>query len=573
MPFKADLNELYAQTIKPTIERTRNLRCLRADEIYGPRPIMADIWKSIRQSKVIVAELTGRNPNVFYELGLAHAIQKPVILLSQNIDDIPFDLRHVRVIVYSNTEQGRKELQTKLRNTLRTFTEEFTASSSVESYAVLEAEKQPILPTDKSIGRLLRFLYGKDPSDTIKALESITSTFQEKRHPRNCDPRILAAILPHLESHFPEVQLNAIKALGAAGDAVHAQRLHSFLSSDNPVVVDTTIEALADIGDQSASTLLLDLFNNPTYRSSRIGILRAMAELYDEEAIPLLSKVVNDGNAGQSERKAALEILGKMQGWGVLDALLELDIDSLDVGLRVELAEAIMKAESPFRPQQIKRLETKLRRLVSDGSPAVRGRALAAWCLHSHEPFSGELDRSFLWDRIQRENTDALVEFFLGLGEYQSPFASDESSRLAGLAQKHPALLGDIVLSLSHFADKSVADFMIRTYHESDENQVWVLSYLSRIPSRDALRLLRAEVERDQDPSRVSLAAMALGRLGVKNMTDLILKRAFDSYPWIQAEARRYLEECQQHTSSSKKKEELSQAIARLALGSKGYTS
>ena len=162
MPFKADLDELYARTIKPAVGRPGTLRCLRTDEIYGPRPIMTDIWKSIRQSKLVVADLTGRNPNVFYELGLAHAIQKPVILLSQNISDVPFDLRHLPVIIYSNTEQGRKKLQISLQSSLQTFTEEFEESSVAETYAVLEAEKQPVVPIGKNFERLLRPLNSKE---------------------------------------------------------------------------------------------------------------------------------------------------------------------------------------------------------------------------------------------------------------------------------------------------------------------------------------------------------------------------------------------------------------------------
>ena len=61
---------------------------------------MNQIWKGIRGATVCVAELTGRNPNVMYELGLAHAIRKPVVLIVQSVDDIPFDLRHLRHIVY-----------------------------------------------------------------------------------------------------------------------------------------------------------------------------------------------------------------------------------------------------------------------------------------------------------------------------------------------------------------------------------------------------------------------------------------------------------------------------------------
>ena len=412
MPFKADLDELYARTIKPAVGRPGTLRCLCADEIYGPRPIMTDIWKSIRQSKLVVADLTGRNPNVFYELGLAHAIQKPVILLSQNISDAP-SIFDTCVIIYSNTEQGRKKLQISLQSSLQTFTEEFEESSVAETYAVLEAEKQPVVPIGKNFERLLRPLNSKEPSETIRALTRIISTFKERKKPKNCDPRMVAAILPHLESPFPEVQLNAIQTLGAAGDAVHAQFLHKFLLSNNPVLVETTVEALGQIGDRSAASPLLDMFNNPTYGSCRIGILRTLTKLDHEDSVSLLTELVKDGNANQYERKVALEILGEMPGWEALDGFLEFDVDALNVGLRLGLAEAIMKVESPFQPQKnSKKLGTQLGRLVSDSSPEVRGRALAAWCVHSFVPFDGQLERPFLWNRLENEDTDALFGFF-----------------------------------------------------------------------------------------------------------------------------------------------------------------
>ena len=61
---------------------------------------MDQVFRGIHAAKVLVAELTNRNPNVFYELGLAHALSKPVVLVSSNEGDIPFDLKYIRVIYY-----------------------------------------------------------------------------------------------------------------------------------------------------------------------------------------------------------------------------------------------------------------------------------------------------------------------------------------------------------------------------------------------------------------------------------------------------------------------------------------
>jgi hypothetical protein len=70
------------------------------------------------KTSFLIADLTGRNANVFYELGLAHALKKDVILITQKIEDVPFDLRHYRCIVYDNTIRGASKLESGLRGTL-----------------------------------------------------------------------------------------------------------------------------------------------------------------------------------------------------------------------------------------------------------------------------------------------------------------------------------------------------------------------------------------------------------------------------------------------------------------------
>ena len=100
MPFAPPLGGYYKEIYEPAISKA-GLRPVRADdEIFATGKIIDQIWSGITAAKVLVAELTGRNPNVFYELGLAHALQKPVVLVSSNQDDVPFDLQHIRVIYY-----------------------------------------------------------------------------------------------------------------------------------------------------------------------------------------------------------------------------------------------------------------------------------------------------------------------------------------------------------------------------------------------------------------------------------------------------------------------------------------
>jgi hypothetical protein len=100
MPFSPPQGSYYSSIYEPAI-RKAGLTPLRADtDIFGTGKIMDQIWSGITNSRILLAELTGRNPNVLYELGLAHALHLPVVLISSNEQDVPFDVRHVRVIYY-----------------------------------------------------------------------------------------------------------------------------------------------------------------------------------------------------------------------------------------------------------------------------------------------------------------------------------------------------------------------------------------------------------------------------------------------------------------------------------------
>ena len=86
------------------------MKITRADEIYGVKPVMHDIARSIEKARVIIAVMTGGNRNVNYELGLAHAWSKPSIMIAESMEDIPFDYHHLRVTLYDrhNPKWGEK---------------------------------------------------------------------------------------------------------------------------------------------------------------------------------------------------------------------------------------------------------------------------------------------------------------------------------------------------------------------------------------------------------------------------------------------------------------------------------
>lgn len=119
-PFAPPLGDYYEKIYKPAIEKA-GLKAMRADaDIFGTGKIMDQVWEGINSATVLVAELTSRNANVFYELGLAHALRKPVVLVSSKEEDVPFDLQHIRVIYYDLTDPfwGTKLIEKVAENIL-----------------------------------------------------------------------------------------------------------------------------------------------------------------------------------------------------------------------------------------------------------------------------------------------------------------------------------------------------------------------------------------------------------------------------------------------------------------------
>jgi hypothetical protein len=117
MPFAEKYREVYEQVYKPVCE-ANNLKCWRVDEIALPTSITNDIVQGIVDADIIIADLTSKNANVFYELGIAHTIGAQVIMTCQSMEDIPFDIGNYRVIKYEQTISGSKILADKLNQAI-----------------------------------------------------------------------------------------------------------------------------------------------------------------------------------------------------------------------------------------------------------------------------------------------------------------------------------------------------------------------------------------------------------------------------------------------------------------------
>jgi hypothetical protein len=113
MPFEEKFVTLYEKVIKPIVE-SKGLECRRADDYKTNKEIMKDIWGAICQSRIVVAEMTGFNPNVMYELGISHTVGKETIMMTKNLGEeqkFPFDMAHIRRIQYHDSVGGYSAIE------------------------------------------------------------------------------------------------------------------------------------------------------------------------------------------------------------------------------------------------------------------------------------------------------------------------------------------------------------------------------------------------------------------------------------------------------------------------------
>jgi hypothetical protein len=126
MQFSEPYNSLYEEVIRP-VAKSLGLEAYRADDVFRPGIVLQDIVKGISTSQVVVAEVTPRNPNVYYELGYAHAVGTPTILLaeqpSEGSSSLPFDISGFRCIFYDDAIRGKRKVEAALEKHLRNILE------------------------------------------------------------------------------------------------------------------------------------------------------------------------------------------------------------------------------------------------------------------------------------------------------------------------------------------------------------------------------------------------------------------------------------------------------------------
>ncbi|RYC67527.1 MULTISPECIES: hypothetical protein [Spirosoma] len=116
MPFEGRFAGTYT-AIRNVCARL-GIDCRRADDIWDNSILIQDVFDLIFTSRAVITDFTDRNPNVFYETGVAHTLGKIVIPITQSVSDIPFDLRHHRALTYLPNSEGLTKLETDLEKKL-----------------------------------------------------------------------------------------------------------------------------------------------------------------------------------------------------------------------------------------------------------------------------------------------------------------------------------------------------------------------------------------------------------------------------------------------------------------------
>lgn len=118
MQFTDEFTALFKEVIDPVCSEY-GYEVIRGDNVYTNGLIIDDISRSIRDSSLVIADITPNNANVYYEVGYAHGIGKPTILLSdRNREKLPFDISGFRLLFYDNTIGGKSAVEVALRRHL-----------------------------------------------------------------------------------------------------------------------------------------------------------------------------------------------------------------------------------------------------------------------------------------------------------------------------------------------------------------------------------------------------------------------------------------------------------------------
>lgn len=269
MPFNSGSQSLYERVIRPAVEAT-GLLCVRADEIFSRPQITHDIWKEIRACALLIADLTGKNPNVLYELGLAHAIGKPSIIITRNEEDVPFDLRALRYLYYDTNEPFWGErLRELLRDVCMKVTAEeefgtvFEGIAQVDLEVMLPAcsiENEPVETIDITGIWFSEVHWGPDSVQywelsLAQTQDKLVGELQIKFHVNNQRRDIVELVVGYIKDHTVEFHGTTAARLDGGDGYYSLDAFEGMLTPDANRIIGTVTDA--DMPEMRAQTMLI----------------------------------------------------------------------------------------------------------------------------------------------------------------------------------------------------------------------------------------------------------------------------------------------------------------------------
>ena len=203
MPFDASFDDIYKLGIQKSAA-DHGIIAERVDEQSFSETILERIYRQIRDADFIIADMTSRNPNVFYEVGYAHALAKPYTLITQSVGDIPFDLKHHRHIVYGGSIQ---KLQNALNREFKWLLSEYDKRNTKSVTVELNSTTGDLIKTDYKAEAIIEFTFDihnrtDKRSPDIEAMYLYTSIgWNLKQGGEDCPNTEVGNDKPHLR-HF-----------------------------------------------------------------------------------------------------------------------------------------------------------------------------------------------------------------------------------------------------------------------------------------------------------------------------------------------------------------------------------
>jgi DNA-binding ferritin-like protein len=245
MPFDSEFNAVYDGLIKTALEEVGYV-VTRADSVIDQQNVLRDIVTGIDRAQLIVADLTGLNPNVFYELVIAHGLGVPTVLITQSAEELPFDLRTYRVSEYSTRFDEAEQLQASLREVgQEAATGAVTFGSPVSDFLPDSAPAERLAVASRPQAKVAT----RPSSGAETAVE--TAEEEEEEEEGEGEPGLLDLI--HTMSESGDASTKLMAEIGGETEAVgnkvaaHTARLEEAASAPGPGTVAAVHRIATDV--------------------------------------------------------------------------------------------------------------------------------------------------------------------------------------------------------------------------------------------------------------------------------------------------------------------------------------